>query len=62
MSTEKPITIKLEFEKETKNTVRDREVNEDGLALVGAILIGAIYIQKWVLKNKPKTITITINQ
>ena len=62
MSTEKPITIKLEFEKETKNTFRYREVNEDGLALVGAILIGAIYIQKWVLKNKPKTITITINQ
>ena len=56
MSTE-PITIKFEFEKETKNTLRYREVNEDGPAIVGAI-----YIQKWVLKDNPKTITITINR
>ena len=45
MTTE-PITINFEFEKETKNTLRYREVNEDGPTIVGAV-----YIQKWVLKH-----------
>ena len=56
MSTE-PIILKFEFEKETKNTLRYREVNEDG-----PTIIGLIYIQKWVLKDHPKNITITVNR
>ena len=56
MSTE-PIILKFEFEKETKNTLRYREVNEDGPTIVGLI-----YIQKWVLKDQPNNITVTITR
>ncbi len=51
----------FEFEKETPNTVRYREIEEDEPAKVGTI-----YVKKWVLKKLagngkfPKRIKITI--
>ena len=50
----------LEIEKQTKNTVRYREIEEDEPAKVGTI-----YVQKWVLRRLnggefPKKIRVTI--
>ena len=54
MDTEK--TIKFIKEKETKNTIRYREVTCDG-----KIVIGPVYIQKSFLPEKyPENIKITI--
>lgn len=36
-------TITLEFEKETKNSVRYKEVSEPGQAPI----VGTVYVQKW---------------
>jgi len=36
-------TITLEFEKETKNSVRYKEVAEPGQAPI----VGTVYVQKW---------------
>lgn len=36
-------TITLEFEKETKNSVRYKEVAETGQAPI----VGTVYVQKW---------------
>jgi hypothetical protein len=45
----------FEVEKETKNTVRYAEVAEGQPPV-----IGTIYVQKWALKEIPKTIKVTI--
>lgn len=49
----KPFSVVMEFDKETKNTIRFREVTE-GMPPA----IGTIYIQKW--KKPPRKIRLTI--
>lgn len=44
----------FEIEKETKNTIRYKEVSEPAK-------IGTIYIQKLALPGKPKKITVMIS-
>ena len=49
--------VKFEYEKETKNSVRYKEVPDEGTAPI----IGSLYIQKWFAGNS-KSIEITINK
>ncbi|WP_286262192.1 hypothetical protein [Thalassotalea atypica] len=48
-------TIKFEIEKNNKNSVRYKEVPEDGMPPV----LGSIYVQKWFAGDK-KNIELTI--
>lgn len=52
---EKKVTF--EFEKQTKNSIRYKEVPEEGMPPI----IGSIYVQKWFAGNS-KTIDVTINK
>ena len=52
-----PTIVKLEFEKETKNSVRFKEVPTEGQAPI----IGTLYVQKWFAGNS-KSLEITINK
>lgn len=52
---EKKVTF--EFEKQTKNSVRYKEVPEEGMPPI----IGSIYVQKWYAGNT-KSIEVTINK
>jgi len=47
--------VKFEFEKETKNSVRYKEVPADGKAPI----VGSLYVQKWFAGNS-KSLQITI--
>jgi len=47
--------VKFEFEKETKNSVRYKEVPEDGKAPI----VGTLYVQKW-FAGSAKTLSVTI--
>ena len=49
--------VKFEFEKQNKNSVRYKEVPEDGMPPV----IGSIYVQKWFAGGS-KNIEITITK
>ena len=49
--------IKFEIEKETKNSVRYKEVPADGQAPV----VGSLYVQKWFAGNT-KTLEVTIEK
>jgi hypothetical protein len=49
--------VKFEFEKQNKNSVRYKEVPEEGMPPV----IGSIYVQKW-FAGTSKNIEITINK
>jgi len=49
--------IKFEFEKQNKNSVRFKEVPEEGMPPV----IGSIYVQKW-FAGASKNIEITISK
>ena len=49
--------IKLNYEKETKNSVRYKEQAEEGKAPI----VGTVYIQKW-FAGDTKTIEITIEK
>jgi hypothetical protein len=49
--------VKFEFEKQNKNSVRFKEVPEDGMPPV----IGSIYVQKWFAGDS-KNIDITISK
>lgn len=49
--------LKFDFEKETKNSVRYKEVPDDGTAPV----VGSLYVQKWFAGNS-KSIEITIEK
>lgn len=40
-------TVKFEFEKETKNSIRYKELPEEGKAPI----MGSIYVQKWFAGN-----------
>ena len=48
-------TIKFELEKQNKNSVRFKEVPEDGMPPV----LGSIYVQKWYASDS-KSIEVTI--
>ncbi len=49
--------VKFEYEKETKNSVRYKEVPDEGTAPI----IGSLYVQKWYAGSS-KSIEITINK
>ncbi len=49
--------VKFEYEKETKNSIRYKEVPEEGTAPI----VGSLYIQKWFAGNS-KSIEITIDK
>jgi hypothetical protein len=49
--------ISFEVEKETKNSVRYKEVPEAGKAPI----VGSLYVQKWFAGNT-KTLSITIDK
>ncbi|MFK8021683.1 MAG: hypothetical protein AB8B86_18115 [Pseudomonadales bacterium] len=51
------VTVQFEFEKETKNSVRYKEVPEDGKAPI----VGSLYVQKW-FAGTTKSIAITIDK
>jgi hypothetical protein len=48
--------VKFEMEKETKNTIRYKEITEGGKPPV----IGALYVQKWVFVETPQTIQVIL--
>lgn len=50
-------TVTFEFEKQTKNSIRYKEVPEEGMPPI----IGSIYVQKWYAGDS-KTIEVTINK
>ncbi|GGN21406.1 MULTISPECIES: hypothetical protein [Marinomonas] len=50
-------TVKFEYEKETKNSVRYLEVPEEGKAPI----MGTLYVQKWFAGGS-KTLEITIEK
>ncbi len=49
--------VKFEIEKETKNSVRYKEMPEEGKAPI----VGSLYVQKWFAGNS-KTIEVTIEK
>lgn len=49
--------VKFEFEKQNKNSVRYKEILEEGMPPV----IGSIYVQKWFAGDS-KNIEVTINR
>lgn len=49
--------VKFEFEKETKNSVRYKEVPAEGQAPI----VGSLYVQKWFAGNT-KTLELTIEK
>jgi hypothetical protein len=50
-------TVKFEYEKETKNSVRYQEVPEEGTAPI----MGSLYVQEW-FAGSSKTLEITIEK
>ena len=51
------VSVNFEYEKETKNSVRYKEVPEEGKAPI----IGSLYVQKW-FAGSTKTLEITIDK
>lgn len=51
------VVIQFEIEKETKNSVRYKEMPEEGKAPV----LGSLYVQKWFAGNS-KTLEITVEK
>jgi hypothetical protein len=49
--------VTFEYEKETKNSVRYKEVPDEGTAPI----VGSLYVQKWFAGNS-KTIEVTIEK
>jgi len=49
--------VKFEYEKETKNSVRYKEVPDEGTAPI----VGSLYVQKW-FAGSTKTIEVTIEK
>ncbi len=52
-----PTTIQFEFEKETKNSVRYKEVPDEGKPPI----VGSLYVQKW-FAGDTKKMTITLDK
>lgn len=55
--------IRFKLERDTKNTYRFFEVNDDGSNAMemGNHIVGSLYVQKAVFKAKPEEITITLH-
>ncbi|SIS60550.1 hypothetical protein [Neptunomonas antarctica] len=51
------VTVKFEYEKETKNSVRYQEVPEEGKAPI----MGTLYVQKW-FAGSTKALEVTIDK
>lgn len=51
------VTVHFEFEKETKNSVRYKEIPEQGKAPI----VGSLYVQKW-FAGETKSLTISIEK
>ncbi len=51
------VIVNFEFEKETKNSIRYKEVPEEGKAPI----VGSIYVQKW-FAGESKLIAISIEK
>ncbi len=51
------VTVKFEYEKENKNSVRYQEVPEDGKPPI----VGSLYVQKW-FAGKSQNLEITIEK
>mgnify|MGYP000423824882 CR=1 FL=1 len=51
------VTVNFEYEKETKNSVRYKEVPEEGKAPI----VGTLYVQKWYAGDS-KQLTVTIDK
>jgi len=51
------VIVHFEFEKETKNSVRYKEIPEEG----SAPIVGSLYVQKW-FAGATKSIDITIEK
>lgn len=51
------VIVHFEFEKETKNSVRYKEVPEEGKAPI----VGSLYVQKW-FAGTTKSLAITIEK
>lgn len=49
--------VRFEYEKETKNSIRYKEVPEDGTVPI----VGSLYVQKWFAGDS-KTLEITIDK
>lgn len=49
--------VKFEFEKQTKNSIRYKEIPDEGMPPI----IGSIYVQKWFAGNS-KVIEVTLNK
>jgi hypothetical protein len=49
--------VRFEFEKETKNSIRYKEVPDEGTAPI----VGSLYVQKWFAGDS-KSIEITIDK
>ncbi len=49
--------VKFEYEKETKNSVRNKEVPDEGTAPI----IGSLYVQKWYAGSS-KSIEVSIDK
>lgn len=56
--------INLSYERETKNTVRFAEDDEQGPEHPGAPVIGTLYLQKfaWAHLGKPEHLLITVEK
>jgi hypothetical protein len=55
------ITGKFIFERETKNTIRYMEVDEEGMKISPGAPIGTIYISKSALPRPfPQSLTVTV--
>lgn len=50
-------TVDFEYEKETKNSVRYKEMPEEGQAPI----VGSLYVQKW-FAGSSKKLTVTIEK
>ncbi|MCO4799712.1 MAG: hypothetical protein KC484_10870 [Colwelliaceae bacterium] len=50
-------SVKFEFEKQNKNSIRFKEIPEEGMPPI----IGSLYVQKWFV-GESKNIEITINK
>ena len=51
------VTVNFEYEKETKNSVRYKEVPEEGKAPI----VGTLYVQKWYAGDS-KQLSISIDK
>jgi hypothetical protein len=51
------VVVHFEIEKETKNSIRYKEIPEEGKAPI----VGSLYVQKW-FAGATKSITITIDK